>query len=326
MNGLVKYEAARQALAAAHSVDEVRDIRDKAEAMRAYARQACDVEMMNWAAEIKVRAERRAGEMLRESNVRAGNPANRDTLSELGVKPQESKRWQKVAAVPESEFEAHIAETIAAGRELTSAGLRKLAKQSASRERAADVGREYCTVDDLATLAGKNFSTLYADPPWQYGNQSTRGATGDHYVGMSVDAICKLPVPPTVAENAHLHLWTTNAFLFDAQRVIEAWGFAYKSCFVWVKPQIGMGNYWRVSHEFLLLGVRGSLGFADKSLRSWGEFRRGQHSAKPEEIRDLIHKASPGPRLELFARRPVPGWTCWGNEIEKNIFHSRAVA
>jgi N6-adenosine-specific RNA methylase IME4 len=86
---------------------------------------------------------------------------------------------------------------------------------------------------------------------------------------------------------------------------------------VWVKPQIGMGNYWRVSHEFLLLGVRGSLPFADKSLRNWLEEPRGRHSAKPERVRDLIHKASPGPRLELFARRAVEGWTCWGNEIRR---------
>lgn len=182
------------------------------------------------------------------------------------------------------------------------------------------VGREYCTAQDLASFPEK-FATVYADPPWQYGNQGTRGATGDHYSGMTVDEICALPVSGLVADNAHLHLWTTNAFLFEARRVLEAWGFEYKSCFIWVKPQIGMGNYWRVSHEFLLFGIRGSLPFADKSLRSWGEFRRSQHSQKPEYIRDLIHKASPGPRLELFARRPVEGWTCWGNEIESNVFH-----
>lgn len=193
-----------------------------------------------------------------------------------------------------------------------------------------EVGREFCTVEDLEELAGSDFATIYADPPWQYGNQSTRGSTSAHYkngsAGMTVDEICEMPVKATAAENAHLHLWTTNAFLFEAKTVLEEWGFEYKSCFVWVKPQIGMGNYWRVAHEFLLLGVRGSLPFADKTLRSWGEYRRANHSAKPEEIRDLIHRASPGPRLELFARRPVEGWTCWGNEIEKNIFHQSNVS
>lgn len=190
-----------------------------------------------------------------------------------------------------------------------------------------DVGREYCTTDDLEALAQQvesgaraPFGTVYADPAWQYGNQGTRGSTGDHYVGMTVEQICALPVSRLAAEQSHLHLWTTNAFLFDAQRVMQAWGYTYKSCYIWVKPQIGMGNYWRVSHEFLLLGVRGNLTFAANNLRSWGEFRRGQHSAKPEQIRDLIHVASPGPRVELFARRAVEGWTCWGNEIAREVF------
>jgi N6-adenosine-specific RNA methylase IME4 len=329
MTQLVRYDEARRALEAAHTIDEVREIRDQAEALRAYARQAGDVEMLNWVSEIKLRAERRAGEMLREMPKHNGDPRLHDAtrLSDLGIDKFDSHRWQKVAAVPQPEFEGYIQETVAAGRELTSAGVRKLAKQSEPRERAYDVSREYCTTDDLSALANAveggglpGFGTIYADPPWIYGNQSTRGATGDHYVGLTVDEICALPVTKLAAADSHLHLWTTNAFLFDSKRVLEAWGFTYKSCYIWVKPQIGMGNYWRVSHEFLLLGVRGALVFEDHTLRSWGEFKRSQHSAKPERIRDLIHRASPGPRLELFARRAVEGWTCWGNEIRREVF------
>jgi N6-adenosine-specific RNA methylase IME4 len=104
--------------------------------------------------------------------------------------------------------------------------------------------------------------------------------------------------------------------LFDAKRVIEAWGFEYRSCFVWVKPQMGMGNYWRVSHEFMLLGTRGEAPFRSKSLKSWGEYRRAKHSAKPEEVRALIMRASPGPYLELFGRRKVEHWSVWGNQID----------
>lgn len=175
---------------------------------------------------------------------------------------------------------------------------------------------------DLAALSsrGMRFGTIYADPPWLYGNQGTRGSTGDHYAGLTIDEIAALPIAALAADSAHLHLWTTNAFLFDSKRIIEAWGFEYRSCFVWVKPQIGMGNYWRVSHEFLLLGIRGSCPFTDHSLRSWGEFRRGKHSAKPDQIRSLIERASPGPRLELFGRLPAPGWVVWGNEIARTVF------
>lgn len=329
MNQLVRYDEARRALEAAHTVDEVREIRDQAEALRAYARQAGDIEMLNWVSEIKLRAERRAGEMLGEMPKHNGDPSLHGVsrLSDIGISHADSHRWQKVATVPGPEFEAYIRDTIDAGRELTSAGVRKLAKQSEPRERSYDVSREYCTTEDLEALANTveggdlpGFGTVYADPPWIYGNQSTRGATGDHYVGLTVDEICALPVNRIAATDSHLHLWTTNAFLFDARRVMEAWGYVYKSCYIWVKPQIGMGNYWRVSHEFLLLGVRGSMVFDDHTMKSWGEFKRGQHSAKPERIRDLIHKASPGPRLELFARRAAEGWTCWGNEIRREVF------
>jgi N6-adenosine-specific RNA methylase IME4 len=138
---------------------------------------------------------------------------------------------------------------------------------------------------------------------------------------MSVDELCDMPIRDYAAEDSHLHLWTTNAFLFDAKKVIEAWGFEYRSCFVWVKPQIGIGNYWRVSHEFLLLGIRGDAKrFAERNHRSWGEFPRTKHSSKPEDIRLIIERVSPGPFLELFGRKPISGWTIFGNQIERRLF------
>jgi N6-adenosine-specific RNA methylase IME4 len=111
-----------------------------------------------------------------------------------------------------------------------------------------------------------------------------------------------------------LHLWTTNAFLFESLHLLTAWGFEYKSTFVWVKPQMGLGNYWRNCHEILLLGVRGGLTAQHKGLRSWVEAPRGAHSAKPACVRALVEQLSPGPYLELFGRALVPGWTVWGNE------------
>ena len=167
---------------------------------------------------------------------------------------------------------------------------------------------------------GQKFACIYADPPWQYGNQSTRASTDKNYVTMTFEDIQALPVSQLAADEAHLHLWTTNGFLREAFELMEAWGFEYKSCFVWVKPQMGIGNYWRVSHEFLLLGVRGSFPFIDKSLRSWAELKRGKHSAKPRKVREMIERASPGPRIELFGRSEIDGWTVFGNEIPKDLF------
>lgn len=166
---------------------------------------------------------------------------------------------------------------------------------------------------------GRKYGTIYADPPWQYSNSGTQGAALKHYRTMPLDEIAALPIQQLAADESHLHLWTTNAFLFDAQHILEAWGFEYKSCFVWVKPQMGMGNYWRVSHEFLLLGVRGGLCFQAKNEKSWVEAKRFEHSHKPEAVRRKIGRVSPGPRLELFGRRAVEDWTVWGNEVEVDL-------
>lgn len=134
---LVRYDAARQALAAAHSVDEVKEIRDKAQALAAYARQANDTAMVEWVTEIKVRAERRAGELLRdmeergERRGRGGNQKSNShdeslTLAELGVSENQSARWQKLAAVPEEKFEQAVAAAKEVAGEVTTAALLRM--------------------------------------------------------------------------------------------------------------------------------------------------------------------------------------------------------
>jgi N6-adenosine-specific RNA methylase IME4 len=168
----------------------------------------------------------------------------------------------------------------------------------------------------LDELPKKHFGCIYADPPWQYGNQGTRAATNNHYQTMTIADLCAMPVESLVADDAHLHLWTTNAFIQEAFVVIKAWGFEYRSMFIWVKPQMGIGNYWRVSHEIMLLGIRGNAKrFNDRSLKSWTEASRTKHSAKPESVRNMVEKASHGPYLELFGRKLVKGWTVFGNQV-----------
>jgi len=170
--------------------------------------------------------------------------------------------------------------------------------------------------------AGKQYRTIYADPPWQYTNRASRAAAENHYRTLSVEEICEEPVQNLAADNAHLHLWTTNAFLRDAFTVIDAWGFTFKSCLVWVKDEMGMGNYYRVSHEFLMLGVRGNLTFRDRKVQSWLQARRTAHSRKPPAVRMLVERVSPGPYLELYGREELPGsaWTVYGNQVEPRLF------
>jgi N6-adenosine-specific RNA methylase IME4 len=206
-------------------------------------------------------------------------------------------------------------------RELRTEVSRRKAAQAIDAPHAND---DTCTVADLYRLVeqGLKFGTIYADPPWLYDNQVTRAATGNHYGGMTVEELCDLPVRELAADASHLHLWTTNAFLFECPKILDAWGFEFRSTFIWCKSQMGIGNYWRNSHEILLTAIRGDAKrFNDHSMMSWLETERGKHSAKPEQVRHMLEKASPGPRLELFGRSPADGWTVWGNQIERGLFH-----
>ncbi len=135
MTQLVKYEAARHALQVAHNVDEVKDIRDKAQAMALYAKLAKDTALVEWATEIKVRAERRAGEMLAEiERAPAGRGEKktegiRSTLERIDVAPTTAHRWQKLAAVSERQFEQAVAAAKEVAGEVTTAAMLRAGRQ-----------------------------------------------------------------------------------------------------------------------------------------------------------------------------------------------------
>lgn len=214
------------------------------------------------------------------------------------LEPKEQKRWLKKA-----EKEG-----------LTVHELSQAIKQPPAIEH-QEFDSNVCT--SLDQIEGK-FATIYADPPWKYGNQGTRAATNNHYGTMTVAELCEMPIEQFAADDAHLHLWTTNAFLKQSFEVLEAWGFEYRSVLIWVKPQMGIGNYWRVSHEYLVLGIRGNAKrFNEKNHMSWIEESRTKHSAKPECVRQKIEAVSNGPFLELFGRKSVKGWTVFGNQVEE---------
>ncbi len=341
MTALVRYEAMRVAVQQAANVDEAKDIADKATALKAYAKQHKDPQLFRWLAEIQLRAKRRIGELSaaldtarqRDDSGRllpaSGKQVKSQALTEAGLSKSEAHRCEQIARVEEQKFEAYCAEKAEAGQQVLADEVIRLLGKSERKARVVEDINQFngCTVAELDSLVatGQKFGVVYADPPWLYDNQSTRAATGNHYNGLTVEELCELPVRALAADDSHLHLWVTNAFLFDAPRLFDAWGFEFRSSFVWVKPQMGIGNYWRNSHEILLTAIRGDAKrFNDRSLMSWGQFNRAQHSAKPEQIRGMIERASHGPYLELFGRRKTDGWTVWGNQIERNLFYTEA--
>lgn len=278
--------------------------------------------------EISARLARRGGEVLSEMEGLGSHGGNRKSssavkLEDVGLSKAQSSRWQSLAAIPDQTFEHHVATRVAKHETVALKQLLALAPKPAKakrKEQTEVLDEPGCIVKSFEELSGRTFATIMADPPWNYGNQATRAATDNHYVTMSVDDICAMPVKDFAADNAQLHLWTTNGFLRQAFDVMDAWGFSHRSCFVWCKTQMGIGNYWRVSHEFLLLGIRGSATFENKALKSWAELDRGKHSAKPESIRAMVESAFHGPRLEMFGRMAAPGWTVFGNEVERSLY------
>jgi len=168
------------------------------------------------------------------------------------------------------------------------------------------------------------YRVIYADPPWQYGNSGVinndnYGRAERHYPTMSLDELCKLPIKNMAEDNAVLFLWVTSPLLEECFAVIRAWGFKYKTSFVWDKVKHNFGHYNSVRHEFLLICTRGSCTpDSDKKFDSVVTCERTErHSEKPQEFRKIIDTLYPhGRRIELFAREKFEGWDTWGNEVE----------
>lgn len=177
-----------------------------------------------------------------------------------------------------------------------------------------------------------SYHTVVADPPWHYESwpSGSTSANSRYYAAdaiqrrkaipyptMSVEEIAALPVTDLAADDAHLYLWTTNRYLFDARAVAEAWGFKYAQLLVWAKTPMGKGpgGTFAQSAEYILFCRRGSLRSLKRLDTVWWNWRRtGRHSAKPEAMIDMVEQVSPGPRVELFARRARFGWDYWGDE------------
>ena len=265
---------ADECLQKASTVDEIQDLRDKAQAARAYAKKAkLGASIVVAASALKIQAERKLGELLQQLPLAKGGQGNQHskadpnrlqhangsvTLSDLGVTPWDSSRSQKIASLPKEKFDEYLRDSVESEREPSTSALLRLAKQHDAIERTKSQGKKTGVVKDLRHLVRRDakFGCIYADPPWPYRNRTSRGASENHYPSMTMEQILAEPVSKLAHEKSHLHLWCSVSFLKEALDVMEAWGFVYKSQFVWVKPQMGAGNYFRISHELLLYGER----------------------------------------------------------------------
>lgn len=162
------------------------------------------------------------------------------------------------------------------------------------------------------------FACVACDPPWSRSQTGKYGAL-NHYDLMSLERIKAMPVSDLAAEDAALWLWATNGNIEDALEVIKAWGFTYRTYFIWAKPCLGLGQTLRNCTEICLLATRGKIKPKVHNQMNFGYMPRGPHSEKPREMTSIFERMYDGPYLELFCRkRPASreNWFCWGNETE----------
>ena len=175
--------------------------------------------------------------------------------------------------------------------------------------------------DKNIKLPNAKYDLIYADPPWEYGNSMPDYVKeqANYYPLMSIDNICAMPVKEIANDNAVLFLWATSPILEEAFKVIEAWGFEYKTSFVWDKVKHNMGHYSSVRHEFLLLAIRGSYPLHNLKLYdSVHTEERTEHSKKPEYYYTMIEDIYSGAKkIELFARNDRKGWDSHGNQLSR---------
>ena len=186
------------------------------------------------------------------------------------------------------------------------------------------------------------YRTIVADPPWPMPETGKRNAAPGAkdwwtrfagrsvklpYESMPLEAIAALPIEDLSEDDAHLYLWTTNRFLEDAYRIARGWDFKPSQLLTWCKPPIGLGfgGAFCTTTEFILFARRGSLKTLQREDSTWWNWSRPYvdghiaHSAKPEAFLDMVERVSPGPYLELFARRNRLGWDTWGNEALEHV-------
>lgn len=189
------------------------------------------------------------------------------------------------------------------------------------------------------------YPTIVVDPPWDHSdgtgfNYGAKAYGGRHtpvapkqtfppYQHLSLEGIAALPVADLAAKDAHLYLWTTQRYLHESFHILEAWGFKVSATLTWCKKPMGfMGGAYRSSTEFCHFARRGSLKHKQQAPQRWFTWSRvgwtqsdpaAKHSRKPDAFLDLVESVSPGPYLELFARRKRIGWDSWGNEVESDL-------
>ncbi len=261
---------------------------------------------------------------VKKRSIQRAAVVRRDGIPEL-AKAVEAGKLQVATAAQATELSPDEQRVILASADPVKAVQQAIKRQHRQLREIELAGKQ----QDMPT---EKFAVIYADCPWRFEPRSRETgmdrAADNHYPTEDIEALCAMQVP--AADDSVCFFWATRAMLQQALRVLEAWGFAYKTCAVWKKPCMGTGYWFRDNAELLLLGVRGEVpapAMGDQFLACF-DAPKGKHSSKPEFVRHIIDSYFPHlSKLELFARgEPPEGWRFWGLEAESKSASGNAEA
>lgn len=245
---------------------------------------------------------------------------NRDAAPEVVAAARERGELAVSAAAELAKLPKQKQKAVLAKAQKKSGGMRAGSIRAWAKQEQKAIVAEKINAEPQPMPEGP-FRVIVSDPPWDY---TKRAGDATHrsdlpYPSMSTDAICALDVGKLAhEEGCVLWLWTTNAFMRDAFRVLDAWGFQEKTILTWVKPRFVNGDWLRGQTEHCILAVRGKPPFGpltNETTVLHGDLR--EHSRKPDEFYALVEKLCPGSKVEMFCRQPREGWAKWGAETEK---------
>lgn len=336
-----QYSAARKALAVAVKVEQAKHVHDVASGLEVYAYKAKDGVMAGDAAEIKVQATRKIGEIndiekqqgkqakgtrgTFSGRVRKQPAREVPSLADRGVDKNLAHRARRLFEMTEAQFAREIAKVrkmAAAAAEGDRAIVLAAKAERHAKARARRAERETAVAGMIAALPDKRYGVIYADPEWRFETYSDdtgklEAAAELHFTSSSLDDIKARDVPSISATDCVLFLWATVPMLPHALEVMAAWQFDYVSHVIWKKDKGGTGYWFRNWHELLLVGTRGSIP-APAQGSQWPsvvEAPRGRHSEKPERFYELIEEYFPNiPKIEMNQRKARAGWDGWGFE------------
>jgi N6-adenosine-specific RNA methylase IME4 len=349
MTALTKYDAACRALAEAVTADEVMHVRLEAQGLEALARIAQNFDLEIAARKLRTRAETRLGEMLLEGErsgivAARGRPPKPDnkgsaseplapvTLKDIGVDKKLSARARKLGGIGQRAVDAMLERFEVESHARGKLAIDVLAAQERDvlQQHRRDLEQELA--DASAMLAGgKRFPNIYADPATRFVSGFGNRSIENHYVTMTTEQLCALPVEDRALPNSRLFIWSTVPQLANTFEIAAAWGFPdYSSHMVWDKTSPdhpnhgGTGHVFINQHELLLYFKRGNPAGPTRGTQALSIYRekKREHSRKPDYFRDMITEFTGGQDvLELFARvdaaHPLPrNFVAWGNQAE----------